>query len=130
MGIRFIQHGRCRNFGGVSVLPKRFACLKIENGHTNFGDEDVLRSDVSALTSCCKQNGIGEFRFAASFAACRLRFGAVTGESRFLSNSAASALRLRIIGGGEVPFIFAYKSKGLVAFAKALSNRTRCASIA
>ena len=118
MGIRFIQHGRCRNFGGVSVLPKRFACLKIENGHTNFGDEDVLRSDVSALTSCCKQNGIGEFRFAASFAACRLRFGRVTGESRFLSNSAAAALRLRRIVGEEVPLNFAYKSKGLVAGAR------------
>ena len=84
----------------------------MENGHTIFPDEDWLSSATSALTSCCKSHGIGEFLRAASFAACRVRFGCVTGESRFLNSLAAAALRLRSGLGGEVPFIFAYKSKG------------------
>ena len=90
----------------------------MQNAHANFADEDVWRSETSAFMSCCKPHGIGEFLRARSFAASRLRLGRVFGESRFISNSAAAALRLRIIGGGEVPFIFAYKSKGLVAGAR------------
>ena len=90
----------------------------MQNGDANFADEDWLSFATSAFMSCCKPHGIGEFRFAASFAACRLRFGRVTGESRFLSNSAAAALRLTGGLGGEVPLNFAYKSKGLVAGAR------------
>ena len=101
-----------------SVSLKRFEVLKMENGHTIFPDEDWLSSATSALASCCKSHGIGEFLRAASFAASRLRFGCVTGESRFLNNLAAAALRLTGGLGGEIPLNFAYKSKGLVAGAR------------
>ena len=92
----------------------------MQNGDANFTDEGVLRSETSALASCCKPHGIGEFLRAASFAASRLRLGRVTGESRFINNFAPAALRLRSLSGlgGEVPLNFAYKSKGLVAGAR------------
>ena len=59
----------------------------MENVHTNFGDEDVLRSDVSALTSCCNSQRTGELLRGARFAALRLFFGCVRCGEFFIAAS-------------------------------------------